>query len=45
MATAGLVLAEVKDFGKPDELREFPKGRLELIRIGGATVGRPTSHA
>jgi len=32
--------AECKDFGKPDEVREFPKGRLELIRIGGATVGR-----
>jgi hypothetical protein len=32
--------AELKDFGKPDEVREFPKGRLELIRIGGATVGR-----
>jgi hypothetical protein len=40
MATAGMVLAEVKDFGKPDEVREFPNGRLELIRIGGATVGR-----
>jgi len=32
--------AECKDFKKPDEIREFPKGRLELIRIGGATVGR-----
>jgi hypothetical protein len=32
--------AEVKGFGKPDEVREFPKGRLELIKIGGATVGR-----
>jgi len=32
--------AEVKNFGKPDEVREFPKGRLELIHIGGATVGR-----
>src|SRR3954463_3983188 len=32
--------AEHKDFGKPDEIREFPKGRVELIRIGGATVGR-----
>ena len=32
--------AECKDFGKPDEVREFPKGRLELIKIGGATVGR-----
>lgn len=32
--------AELKHFGKPDEIREFPKGRLELIKIGGATVGR-----
>ena len=32
--------AECKDFHKPDEVREFPKGRLELIKIGGATVGR-----
>jgi hypothetical protein len=33
-------LAEWKNFGKPDEVREFPKGRLELIKVGGATVGR-----
>ena len=32
--------AECKDFGKPDEVREFPQGRLELIKIGGAMVGR-----
>ena len=32
--------AECKDFRKPDEVRAFPKGRLELINIGGATVGR-----
>jgi len=32
--------AECKDFGHPDEVREFPRGRLELIKIGGATVGR-----
>ena len=32
--------AEMKSFGKPDEVREFPKGRLELIKVGGATVGR-----
>jgi hypothetical protein len=31
---------ELMNFGKPDEVREFPKGRLELIKIGGATVGR-----
>lgn len=32
--------SELKSFGKPDEVREFPKGRLELINVGGATVGR-----
>ncbi len=32
--------AELKHFNKPDEVREFPRGRLELINIGGATVGR-----
>lgn len=32
--------AELKSFDKPDEVREFPKGRLELVKIGGATVGR-----
>ncbi len=33
-------VAEVKHFAQPDEVREFPKGRLELVNIGGATVGR-----
>ena len=32
--------AELKSFGKPDEVREFPKGRVELVKVGGATVGR-----
>jgi hypothetical protein len=27
-------------FGKPDDVREFPKGRLELVTIGGITIGR-----
>ncbi|MCP2043314.1 cupin domain-containing protein [Pontibacter sp. HSC-36F09] len=34
--------AEVKDFGSPDEVRDFPKGKLELIKVGGAMVGRAT---
>ena len=34
--------AEMKSFNKPDEVRTFPKGKLELIKIGGATIGRPT---
>jgi hypothetical protein len=32
--------AELKSFGKPDEVREFPRGRLELVNVGGATIGR-----
>ncbi len=32
--------AEVKAFASPDAVREFPKGRLDLLTIGGATIGR-----
>ena len=32
--------AEVNGFGHPDEIREFPLGRLEVIRIGGVMIGR-----
>jgi hypothetical protein len=32
--------AELKNFGKPDDVREFPNGTVELVKIGGATVGR-----
>lgn len=32
--------AEVRSFSTPDEVRTFPQGRLELVTIGGATVGR-----
>jgi hypothetical protein len=32
--------AEHKSFRQPDDVSEFAKGRLELIRIGGATIGR-----
>jgi len=31
---------EHKDFGNPDEVRSFPKGRLELINVDGGAVGR-----
>jgi len=34
--------AELKSFGKPEEGREFPKGRLELVKVGGVTIGRAT---
>jgi hypothetical protein len=32
--------AELKSFEKPDEVREFPNGRVELVNVGGATIGR-----
>ena len=31
---------EVKSLNSPDEVRTFDKGKLELINIGGATIGR-----
>nr|MBI4157145.1 cupin domain-containing protein [Candidatus Woesearchaeota archaeon] len=33
---------EVKGFGKPDEVRKFEKGKVELVKIGGAMVGKAT---
>jgi len=32
--------AELKNFGKPDDIRDFPNGKVEVVKIGGATVGR-----
>jgi hypothetical protein len=37
---ATLDKAELKSFEAPDAVREFPKGRLELIKVGGAMIGR-----
>jgi hypothetical protein len=31
---------EHKSFGEPDETREFPNGRAEILSIGRAEVGR-----
>ncbi len=33
---------EQKTFAKPDEVRAFEKGKLELVNIGGGVVGRLT---
>ena len=30
----------LKRFELPDEIREFTKGRLEIVRLGGLTLGR-----
>ncbi len=32
----------LKRFERPDETRTFPKGKFEVIRIGGMTIGRAT---
>ncbi len=32
----------LKRFENPDEVREFEKGRFEIIHIGGLTIGRAT---
>ncbi|MBI5513097.1 MAG: cupin domain-containing protein [Deltaproteobacteria bacterium] len=32
----------LKRFEAPDEVREMPLGRFELVRIGGLTIGRAT---
>ncbi len=34
--------SETKNFERPDEVREFPKGRVELVKIGDMTIGRGT---
>jgi hypothetical protein len=32
----------LKRFETPDEVREMPNGRFEIVRLGGLTVGRAT---
>jgi quercetin dioxygenase-like cupin family protein len=32
----------LRRFEKPDEVREMPLGRFELVRLGGMTLGRAT---
>jgi quercetin dioxygenase-like cupin family protein len=34
--------AELKNMSAADEIRRFEKGQLELVKIGGTTVGRFT---
>ncbi len=34
--------AVLKRFEEPDEVRTFEKGKFELVRIGGMTIGRAT---
>ena len=32
----------LKRFEQPDEVREFDKGRFEVVHLGGMTIGRAT---
>jgi hypothetical protein len=34
--------AEHKSFGKSDEVRKFPKGKVQLVKMGGAMIGKAT---
>jgi quercetin dioxygenase-like cupin family protein len=38
----GALAPILRRFEAPDEVRTFAKGRFELIRIGGMTIGRAT---
>ena len=33
---------ELKNIGKPDETRKYGHGQMELVHIGGGSVGRAT---
>jgi hypothetical protein len=32
----------LRRFDSPDEVRTFPKGKFEIVRVGGMTIGRAT---
>jgi hypothetical protein len=32
----------LKSFEQPDEVRQFPFGRFEIVRVAGVTLGRAT---
>ncbi|MFN7945892.1 MAG: cupin domain-containing protein [Blastocatellia bacterium] len=32
----------LKSFETPDEIRHFEKGKFEIVRLGGMTIGRAT---
>lgn len=40
MADATRLDVILKRFEAPDEVREFEKGRFELVQLGGMTIGR-----
>src|SRR5262245_24087144 len=42
IAEVSLIDVVLKRFEQPDEVRTFEKGKFELVRIGGMTIGRAT---
>ena len=42
MSTNTSTLAEQKNFATPDETRSFEHGKVEMLSIGGAEIGRLT---
>ena len=32
----------LKNFDRPDEIRNFDKGKFEIVRLAGMTIGRAT---
>ncbi len=41
MSPEGIAVV-LRRFEAPDEVRTFPKGRFELVRLGALTIGRAT---
>ncbi len=35
-------ICELKSLNSPDEVRTFDKGKVEVVKVGGALVGRAT---
>lgn len=35
-------ITEHKSFAMPDDVRQFPRGRAEILHVGGADIGRMT---
>jgi hypothetical protein len=33
---------EHRSYAEPDEVREFPRGKVEILKVGGAEIGRLT---
>lgn len=42
MTTPSATDVILKRFEQPDELRTFEKGKFEIVRLGGMTIGRAT---